>query len=51
MSVSTNLSNGRDHIVLSGQSSTDTRLYFSLDDAKKVNVLAAYILYDSTIIS
>ena len=26
-------------------------LYFSLDDAKKVNVLAAYILYDSTIIS
>ena len=24
---------------------TDTRLYFSLDDAKKVNVLAAYILY------
>lgn len=51
MSVSTNLSNGKDHIVLSGQSSTDTRLYFSLDDAKKVNVLAAYILYDSTIIS
>lgn len=51
MSVSTNLSNGRDHIVLSGQSSTDTRLYFSLDDAKKVNVLAAHILYDSTIIS
>ena len=51
MSISTNLSNGRDHIVLSGQSSTDTRLYFSLDDAKKVNVLAAYILYDSTIIS
>ena len=51
MSVSTNLSNGRDHIVLSGQSSTDTRLYFSLDDAKKVNVLAVYILYDSTIIS
>lgn len=35
MSVSTNLSNGRDHIVLSGQSSTDTRLYFSLDDAKR----------------
>ena len=31
--------------------STDTRMYFSLDDAKKVNVLAAYILYDSTIIS
>lgn len=51
MSVSTNLSNGRGHVVLSGQSSTDTRLYFSLDDAKKVNVLAAYILYDSTIIS
>nr|DAQ75285.1 MAG TPA: stabilization protein [Caudoviricetes sp.] len=51
MSVSTNLSNGRDHIVLSGQSSTDTRLYFSLDDAKKVNVLAAYILYDSTLVS
>lgn len=51
MSVSTNLSNGRDHIVLSGQSSTDTRLYFSLDDAKKVNILAAYILYDSTLVS
>ena len=51
LSVSTNLSNGRGHVVLSGQSSTDTRLYFSLDDAKKVNVLAAYILYDSTIIS
>lgn len=51
MSVSTNLINGRGHVVLSGQSSTDTRLYFSLDDAKKVNVLAAYILYDSTIIS
>lgn len=51
LSVSTNLINGRGHVVLSGQSSTDTRLYFSLDDAKKVNVLAAYILYDSTIIS
>lgn len=51
LSVSTNLINGRGHVVLSGQSSTDTRLYFSIDDAKKVNVLAAYILYDSTIIS
>lgn len=51
LSVSTNLINGRGHVVLSGQSSTDTRLYFSLDDAKKVNVFAAYILYDSTIIS
>lgn len=51
LSVSTNLINGRGHVVLSGQSSTDTRLFFSLDDAKKVNVLAAYILYDSTIIS
>lgn len=51
LSVSTNLINGRGHVVLSGQSSTDTRLYFSLNDAKKVNVLAAYILYDSTIIS
>lgn len=51
LSVSTNLINGRGHVVLSGQSSTDTRLYFSLDDAKKVNILAAYILYDSTLVS
>ena len=51
LSVSTNLVNGRGHVVLSGQSSTDTRLYFSIDDAKKVNVLAAYILYDSTLVS
>ena len=51
LSVSTNLINGRGHVVLSGQSSTDTRLHFSLDDAKKVNILAAYILYDSTLVS
>lgn len=51
LSVSTNLVNGRSHVVLSGQSSTDTRLYFSLDDAKKVNILAAYILYDSNLVS
>lgn len=50
LSVSANLTNGRDHIVLSGQSSTDTRLYFSVSDAKKVDVLAAYILYDSNLI-
>lgn len=50
LSVNTNLVNGRGHVVLSGQSSTDTRLYFSVNDAKKVNVLAAYVMYDSDLL-
>lgn len=44
------LNNGRGHEVLSGPSSTDTRLYFAFTDAKNTDVLSAYIIYDSNLV-
>lgn len=48
--LSVYLNNGRGHEVLSGPSSTDTRLRFALTDAKKTDILSAYIIYDSDLV-
>lgn len=50
LNLRVNLNNGRGHEVLSGPSSTDTRLRLAITDAKKVDILAAYIVYDSDLI-
>lgn len=44
------LNNGRGHEVLSGPSSTDTRLRFALTDAKQTDILSAYIIYDTDLV-
>lgn len=50
LGINVYLNNGRGHEVLSGPSSTDTRLTFKFTDGKKTDILAAYIIYDTNLL-